>query len=267
MHTYYVSNAGKQEKRIKHMEEVIVNCFISGMEGFTRPKGSPLDRPHQNQMGEGPSCRYREEDTQIEQQSGPIWGTNILRAERLTAFQTEGPEQILIHSANPAQGSRHRERTTAPRRPREMASSPIGCAGPALSPPSPTRPCQNDPGGECQVVVLPKSAAALQGSGFMAARPLSRMLRRLLASSARSCSSGAPVTQPRPRELPARAASEVSPPRQRPQLPWAGVARTRCPFPPRSSQPICVTASGRDPLTLLSGAMFSRWTARSHLLA
>nr|XP_055119287.1 molybdenum cofactor biosynthesis protein 1 isoform X1 [Symphalangus syndactylus]XP_055119288.1 molybdenum cofactor biosynthesis protein 1 isoform X1 [Symphalangus syndactylus]XP_055119289.1 molybdenum cofactor biosynthesis protein 1 isoform X1 [Symphalangus syndactylus]XP_055119290.1 molybdenum cofactor biosynthesis protein 1 isoform X1 [Symphalangus syndactylus]XP_055119291.1 molybdenum cofactor biosynthesis protein 1 isoform X1 [Symphalangus syndactylus] len=41
----------------------------------------------------------------------------------------------------------------------------------------------------------------------MAARPLSRMLRRLLRSSARSCSSGAPVTQPRPGES-ARAASE-----------------------------------------------------------
>uniref|UniRef100_A0AAQ5BGP5 Molybdenum cofactor synthesis 1 n=1 Tax=Homo sapiens TaxID=9606 RepID=A0AAQ5BGP5_HUMAN len=43
----------------------------------------------------------------------------------------------------------------------------------------------------------------------MAARPLSRMLRRLLRSSARSCSSGAPVTQPCPGES-ARAASEVS---------------------------------------------------------
>uniref|UniRef100_A0A2K5KIM4 Molybdenum cofactor biosynthesis protein 1 n=1 Tax=Cercocebus atys TaxID=9531 RepID=A0A2K5KIM4_CERAT len=41
----------------------------------------------------------------------------------------------------------------------------------------------------------------------MAAQPLSRMLRRLLRSSARSCSSGAPVTQPRPGES-ARAASE-----------------------------------------------------------
>ncbi|XP_014200856.3 molybdenum cofactor biosynthesis protein 1 isoform X2 [Pan paniscus] len=41
----------------------------------------------------------------------------------------------------------------------------------------------------------------------MAARPLSRMLRRLLRSSARSCSSGAPVTQPCPGES-ARAASE-----------------------------------------------------------
>ncbi|XP_037861973.1 molybdenum cofactor biosynthesis protein 1 isoform X2 [Chlorocebus sabaeus] len=50
-------------------------------------------------------------------------------------------------------------------------------------------------------------AAALLGSGFMAAQPLSRMLRRLLRSSARSCSSGAPVTQPRPGES-ARAASE-----------------------------------------------------------
>uniref|UniRef100_A0A2K5URB1 Molybdenum cofactor biosynthesis protein 1 n=1 Tax=Macaca fascicularis TaxID=9541 RepID=A0A2K5URB1_MACFA len=50
-------------------------------------------------------------------------------------------------------------------------------------------------------------AAALLGSGFMAAQPLSRMLRRLLRSSARSCSSGAPVTQPRLGES-ARAASE-----------------------------------------------------------
>ncbi|XP_025239678.1 molybdenum cofactor biosynthesis protein 1 isoform X1 [Theropithecus gelada] len=50
-------------------------------------------------------------------------------------------------------------------------------------------------------------AVALLGSGFMAAQPLSRMLRRLLRSSARSCSSGAPVTQPRPGES-ARAASE-----------------------------------------------------------
>uniref|UniRef100_A0A2K5ZI65 Molybdenum cofactor biosynthesis protein 1 n=2 Tax=Mandrillus leucophaeus TaxID=9568 RepID=A0A2K5ZI65_MANLE len=41
----------------------------------------------------------------------------------------------------------------------------------------------------------------------MAAQPLSRMLRRLLRSSARSCSSGAPVTQPLPGES-ARAASE-----------------------------------------------------------
>uniref|UniRef100_A0A8I5UD37 Molybdenum cofactor biosynthesis protein 1 n=1 Tax=Pongo abelii TaxID=9601 RepID=A0A8I5UD37_PONAB len=41
----------------------------------------------------------------------------------------------------------------------------------------------------------------------MAARPLSRMLWRLLRSSARSCSSGAPVTQPCPGES-ARAASE-----------------------------------------------------------
>uniref|UniRef100_F6URM8 Molybdenum cofactor biosynthesis protein 1 n=2 Tax=Macaca mulatta TaxID=9544 RepID=F6URM8_MACMU len=41
----------------------------------------------------------------------------------------------------------------------------------------------------------------------MAAQPLSRMLRRLLRSSARSCSSGAPVTQPRLGES-ARAASE-----------------------------------------------------------
>ncbi|KAK2113671.1 hypothetical protein P7K49_007937 [Saguinus oedipus] len=147
-----------------------------------------------------------------------------------------------------------------------MASSPIGCADPAFSPPSPPRPCRDDPGGECPALVLPKPAAALQGSGFMAARPLSRMLQRLLGSSSRSCSSGAPVMQPRPRES-AQAASEVSPPRQRPQLPEAGVARTRCPFPPRSSRPICVTASGRDPLALLSGAVFSRWTARSPLLA
>uniref|UniRef100_A0A2K6L8Z6 Molybdenum cofactor biosynthesis protein 1 n=1 Tax=Rhinopithecus bieti TaxID=61621 RepID=A0A2K6L8Z6_RHIBE len=50
-------------------------------------------------------------------------------------------------------------------------------------------------------------AVALLGSGFMAAQPLSWMLRRLLRSSARSCSSGAPVTQPRPGES-ARAASE-----------------------------------------------------------
>ncbi|NP_001126377.1 molybdenum cofactor biosynthesis protein 1 [Pongo abelii] len=41
----------------------------------------------------------------------------------------------------------------------------------------------------------------------MAARPLSRMLWRLLRSSAQSCSSGAPVTQPCPGES-ARAASE-----------------------------------------------------------
>lgn len=39
------------------------------------------------------------------------------------------------------------------------------------------------------------------------------------------------------------------------------------PFSPSSSRPICLTASGRDPLALLSGAMFSRWTARSHPLA
>ncbi|XP_039322242.1 molybdenum cofactor biosynthesis protein 1 isoform X1 [Saimiri boliviensis] len=48
----------------------------------------------------------------------------------------------------------------------------------------------------------------------MAARPLSRMLRRLLGSSARSCSSGAPVTQPRPRESAQAASEELSRRRQ-----------------------------------------------------
>uniref|UniRef100_G1PGQ0 Radical SAM core domain-containing protein n=1 Tax=Myotis lucifugus TaxID=59463 RepID=G1PGQ0_MYOLU len=41
----------------------------------------------------------------------------------------------------------------------------------------------------------------------MAARPMSRMLRRVLRSSVRSCSSGAPVTQPRPGE-PSQSAAE-----------------------------------------------------------
>nr|XP_011752972.1 molybdenum cofactor biosynthesis protein 1 isoform X4 [Macaca nemestrina] len=57
-------------------------------------------------------------------------------------------------------------------------------------------------------------AAALLGSGFMAAQPLSRMLRRLLRSSARSCSSGAPVTQPRLGESARAASEEVSRRRQ-----------------------------------------------------
>ncbi|XP_008059484.1 molybdenum cofactor biosynthesis protein 1-like [Carlito syrichta] len=48
----------------------------------------------------------------------------------------------------------------------------------------------------------------------MAARPLFQMLRRLLRSSARSCSSGAPVTQPRPGEPSRPAVEEVSPQRQ-----------------------------------------------------
>uniref|UniRef100_A0AAQ5BGK8 cyclic pyranopterin monophosphate synthase n=1 Tax=Homo sapiens TaxID=9606 RepID=A0AAQ5BGK8_HUMAN len=48
----------------------------------------------------------------------------------------------------------------------------------------------------------------------MAARPLSRMLRRLLRSSARSCSSGAPVTQPCPGESARAASEEVSRRRQ-----------------------------------------------------
>ncbi|XP_045699631.1 molybdenum cofactor biosynthesis protein 1 isoform X1 [Phyllostomus hastatus] len=48
----------------------------------------------------------------------------------------------------------------------------------------------------------------------MAAQPVSRMLRRLLRSSARSCSSGAPVTQPRPGEPSQSAAEELSRRRQ-----------------------------------------------------
>ncbi|XP_059557773.1 molybdenum cofactor biosynthesis protein 1 isoform X4 [Myotis daubentonii] len=48
----------------------------------------------------------------------------------------------------------------------------------------------------------------------MAARPMSRMLRRVLRSSVRSCSSGAPVTQPRPGEPSQSAAEELSRRRQ-----------------------------------------------------
>ncbi|KAF6115062.1 molybdenum cofactor synthesis 1 [Phyllostomus discolor] len=48
----------------------------------------------------------------------------------------------------------------------------------------------------------------------MAAQPVSRMLQRLLRSSARSCSSGAPVTQPRPGEPSQSAAEELSRRRQ-----------------------------------------------------
>ncbi|XP_078225231.1 molybdenum cofactor biosynthesis protein 1 isoform X2 [Callithrix jacchus] len=48
----------------------------------------------------------------------------------------------------------------------------------------------------------------------MAARPLSRMLQRLLGSSSRSCSSGAPVRQPRPRESAQAASEELSKQRQ-----------------------------------------------------
>ncbi|XP_045399584.1 molybdenum cofactor biosynthesis protein 1 isoform X1 [Lemur catta] len=48
----------------------------------------------------------------------------------------------------------------------------------------------------------------------MAARPLSRMLRRVLRSVARSCSSGAPVTQPCPGEPSPAAAEELSRRRQ-----------------------------------------------------
>ncbi|XP_012496348.1 PREDICTED: molybdenum cofactor biosynthesis protein 1 isoform X2 [Propithecus coquereli] len=48
----------------------------------------------------------------------------------------------------------------------------------------------------------------------MAARPLSRMLRRVLKSVARSCSSGAPVTQPCPGEPLQAAAEELSKRRQ-----------------------------------------------------
>ncbi|XP_066097627.1 molybdenum cofactor biosynthesis protein 1 isoform X1 [Saccopteryx bilineata] len=44
-------------------------------------------------------------------------------------------------------------------------------------------------------------------TGFMAAQPVSRMLRQVLRSSVRSCSSGAPVTQPDPVE-PSRSARE-----------------------------------------------------------
>lgn len=103
---------------------------------------------------------------------------------------------------------------------------------PVLLPPLPA-PAGMTPGASARPVCSRSRlwAAALLGSGFMAAQPLSRMLRRLLRSSARSCSSGAPVTQPRLGES-ARAASEVSPPRPCPQLPGAGVDRARCPFPP-----------------------------------
>ncbi|XP_053769451.1 molybdenum cofactor biosynthesis protein 1 isoform X3 [Desmodus rotundus] len=48
----------------------------------------------------------------------------------------------------------------------------------------------------------------------MAAQPVSRMLRRVLRSSVRSCSSGAPVTQPRPGEPSQSAAEELSRRRQ-----------------------------------------------------
>uniref|UniRef100_A0A8C8YNF0 Uncharacterized protein n=1 Tax=Prolemur simus TaxID=1328070 RepID=A0A8C8YNF0_PROSS len=48
----------------------------------------------------------------------------------------------------------------------------------------------------------------------MAARPLSRMLRRVLRSVGRSCSSGAPVTQPCPGEPSPAAAEELSRRRQ-----------------------------------------------------
>ncbi|XP_077621134.1 molybdenum cofactor biosynthesis protein 1 isoform X4 [Crocuta crocuta] len=48
----------------------------------------------------------------------------------------------------------------------------------------------------------------------MAARPVSRMLRRVLRSSVRSCSSGAPVTQHRPGEPSQTAAEELSRRRQ-----------------------------------------------------
>ncbi|XP_077621131.1 molybdenum cofactor biosynthesis protein 1 isoform X1 [Crocuta crocuta] len=49
----------------------------------------------------------------------------------------------------------------------------------------------------------------------MAARPVSRMLRRVLRSSVRSCSSGAPVTQHRPGE-PSQTAAELRPATQLP---------------------------------------------------
>ncbi|CAK6447025.1 unnamed protein product [Pipistrellus nathusii] len=48
----------------------------------------------------------------------------------------------------------------------------------------------------------------------MATQPVSRMLRRVLRSSVRSCSSGAPVTQPRPGEPSQSAAEELSRRRQ-----------------------------------------------------
>uniref|UniRef100_M3YQJ4 Radical SAM core domain-containing protein n=1 Tax=Mustela putorius furo TaxID=9669 RepID=M3YQJ4_MUSPF len=48
----------------------------------------------------------------------------------------------------------------------------------------------------------------------MAARPVSRMLQRVLRSGLRSCSSGAPVTQHRPGEPPQTAAEELSRRRQ-----------------------------------------------------
>lgn len=43
----------------------------------------------------------------------------------------------------------------------------------------------------------------------MAAPVVSRMVRRVLRSSIRSCNSGAPVTQPRPGD-PSQSAAEVS---------------------------------------------------------
>lgn len=66
------------------------------------------------------------------------------------------------------------------------------------------RPCRGDLGGEFRACVLPKPATPChlcRPTRFMAARPVSRMLRRALRPSVRSCSSGAPVAQHRPGEV------------------------------------------------------------------
>lgn len=53
----------------------------------------------------------------------------------------------------------------------------------------------------------------------MAAPVVSRMVRRVLRSSIRSCNSGAPVTQPRPGD-PSQSAAEVSLPASRERMAW-----------------------------------------------
>lgn len=104
-----------------------------------------------------------------------------------------------LDRTQPAREKEQREWTTTPRKPRGTAPTPIGCSGPAPAPPLPRGPG----GGESRASVLPNRLPCgilHHRQASMAAQPVSRVVRRVLRAGVRSCSSGAPVTQPCPGE-------------------------------------------------------------------
>lgn len=131
-------------------------------------------------------------------------------------------------------------------------------------------PTARPQGTEPRSNALPKPATQCNFArppDFMAARPVSRMLQRVLRSGLRSCSSGAPVTQHRPGE-PLQTAAEVSPPTSTPS-PGKG-DRPSDPHAEKHPGGAGTAASGRDPSALPWG-WGKEWrdalqAAQSHLI-